>query len=294
MFEHRAKRSKSFLVLFFKKELLALLWSLKLDITHLREWIGRTETAEDVVTPRLLREYAATLEMGTLALHWCLAPPAAAGSGLGPDGHPARGGFLPPVPLPRRMWAGGNLALHDRLRAGDAVTRRSRIEDVTLKQGSSGTLCFVTVAHEISTARGLAIAETQDIVYRDIAPPGAAPAPKARTAQWQEEKSAGSVLLFRFSALTFNGHRIHYDRNYAMEQEFYPGLVVHGPLQASWLLDFAARIKAEEPVAFTFRGVHPLFDFQRFRLCAAAADEGLRLWVETDEGVTTMEASARW
>jgi len=265
-----------------------------LDITYLREWIGRTDTAEDVVSPRLLREYAATLEMGTLALHWCLAPPAAPGSGLGPDGHPARGGFLPPVPLPRRMWAGGKLALHDRLRAGDAVTRLSRIEDVTLKQGSSGALCFVTVAHEISTARGLAIAETQDIVYREITPPGAAPAPKPRIAQWQEQKTAGSVLLFRFSALTFNGHRIHYDRTYAMEQEFYPGLVVHGPLQASWLLDFAARIKARDPAGFVFRGVHPLFDFQNFKLCAAAEDDALKLWVETAEGVTTMEATARW
>lgn len=271
------------------------------DLSHLREWIGRTETVEDAVTPRLMREYAAMMdhaapqEMAPLAIHWCLAPPAANTATLGPDGHPARGGFLPPVPLPRRMWAGGSLVLGDRLRLGDAVRRRSKITDVTVKEGRSGTLCFVTVTHEILSPRGLAIAEAQNIVYRDAAAP-ASPARPARqpAPDWVEEKTASPVLLFRFSALTYNGHRIHYDRSYAMGEENYPGLIVHGPLQATWLLEFAAKIKDKAPTNFRFRGVQPLFDFMAFKLCALAQEGDLKLWVETADGVTTMEAAAAW
>jgi len=216
-----------------------------LDIAALRAWIGRTETSVDTLTPRLAREYAAMLdrdpgeEFAPLAIHWCLAPPAAPAAALGPDGHPARGLFLPPVPLPRRMWAGGELRLHGRLRVGDLVTRTSRIADVTVKQGRAGILCFVTVEHELTGPRGLAISETQDIVYRDLETaavpvPGAAPARRAvpREAGWRRDKGADAVLLFRYSALTFNGHRIHYDRAYAVGVEAYPGLVVHGPLQS--------------------------------------------------------------
>jgi 3-methylfumaryl-CoA hydratase len=272
-----------------------------LDVSHLREWIGRTETVEDYVTPRLMREYAAMMdheapqEIAPLAIHWCLSPPAANTASLGPDGHPARGGFLPPVPLPRRMWAGGRLRLGDRLRVGDAVQRRSEITDVTVKEGRTGTLCFVTVAHEIFSPRGLAIAEEQNIVYRDAAAP-ASPAKPARpsTPDWVAEKKADPVLLFRYSALTYNGHRIHYDRSYAMGEENYPGLIVHGPLQATWLLEFAAKIKDGAPAYFSFRGVQPLFDFLAFKLCAKAQEGGLNLWIETADGVTTMEATAAW
>jgi 3-methylfumaryl-CoA hydratase len=271
------------------------------DLSHLREWIGRTETMSDSITPRLMREYAAMMDYGApqdiapLAIHWCLSPPAAATSTLGADGHPARGGFLPPVPLPRRMWAGGTLHLVERLHLGDAVTRRSHITDVTLKEGRTGTLCFVTVEHEMSSPRGLAISELQTIVYRDATAPASPQAPRpSPTPTWVEVKSTGPVSLFRYSALTFNGHRIHYDRAYAMAEENYPGLIVHGPLQATWLLDFAAKIGKSAPATFSFRGVQPLFDFVTFKLCALEQDAGLRLWIETEDGVTTMQATAQW
>ncbi len=272
------------------------------DAARLLNWIGRTDSARDLVTPRLVQELAATLnsdsaepEMGSeaqLAIHWCLAPPAIRTSALGADGHPARGGFLPPVPLPRRMWAGGRLQVKDRLLVGDAVERRSRIADVTVKEGRSGTLCFVAVDHEIVTPRGPAIFERQDIVYRGLqSGPAAvtAPAPLPK-AQWTKEGIADPVLLFRYSALTFNGHRIHYDRGYATEVEGYPGLVCHGPLQATLLLEFAAAIKGRAPSSFSFRNVHPLFDGVPFQLCARDRDGGLDLRIQTADGVQTVVA----
>lgn len=275
-----------------------------LDVDQLVSWIGRTETARDVITPRLVRELAATLdsdssepEMGSqaqLGIHWCLTPPAINTSALGADGHPARGEFLPPVPLPRRMWAGGHLQFKDRLLVGDAVERRSRIADITIKEGRSGSLCFVAVDHAIATQRGPAILERQEIVF--CGPQSAAPAkhesaplPKA---QWAKDGVADPVLLFRYSALTFNGHRIHYDRRYATEVEGYPGLVFHGPLQATLLLEFATAIKGRSPTSFSFRSVHPLFDGVPFRLCARDKDAGLHLWIQTADGMQTMDAEA--
>lgn len=275
--------------------------SAALDLPHLRSWIGRTKIVEDCVTPRLMRDYAAMMDhdvphdIAPLAIHWCLSPPAANTSMLGPDGHPARGGFLPPVPLPRRMWAGGSLRLVDRLRLGDAIQRRSQITSVTVKDGRSGVLCFVKVEHEILSPRGLAIAEVQDIVYRDaVAQKSPAQLVQRVTPTWTAEKTTNPVMLFRYSALTFNGHRIHYDRPYAMNEENYPGLIVHGPLQATWLLEFATTIHKAEPQNFQFRGVQPLFDFMAFRLCALEHEPGLKLWIETADGVPTMEAIAQW
>jgi 3-methylfumaryl-CoA hydratase len=272
------------------------------DIAHLRSWIGRTETATDTVTPRLANEFAATLnlpqnpEAAPLALHWCLAPPAAPTASLGPDGHPARGGFLPPVPLPRRMWAGGRLRLHQPLHIGDAITRTSRIADVTVKQGRTGTLCFVTVEHDIATPRGLAISERQDIVYRPLDSPTATPAtsePPAAEPQWTRPMTADPVLLFRYSALTFNGHRIHYDRAYATQVEHYPGLIVHGPLQATWLLHYATELAGSPPAEFAFRSRHPLFDFQTCHLTAAKTPTGLTLSIQSNSR-PTMQAPAHW
>jgi 3-methylfumaryl-CoA hydratase len=273
----------------------------ELDAAALRGWIGRTETARDVVAKRLAEELRATLNADAtsseppLAIHWCLAPPAAPTASLGPDGHPARGGFLPPVPLPRRMWAGSALTFHDRLRIGDAVERRSRIADVTIKQGRTGRLCFVTVEHEFTTDRGLAITERQEIVYRGLQ--SAQPVPsraEVPEAGWTRDLTADPVLLFRYSALTFNGHRIHYDRSYVTEVEGYPGLIVHGPLQATLLVDFAASIKGAAPWTFQFRGMQPLFDFERFRLCAREREAGLHLWIEAEDGRQTMDAQASW
>jgi 3-methylfumaryl-CoA hydratase len=271
------------------------------DIEMLRGWIGRTETARDVVAPRLVEEFRATLDddatsaAAPLAIHWCLAPPAPPTVSLGPDGHPARGGFLPPVPLPRRMWAASSLTFHDSLRIGDAVERRSRIADVAVKHGRTGRLCFVTVAHEFATGRGLAITERQEIVYRDLQPAGPAAARKdPPAAQWQRDATAGPVLLFRYSALTFNGHRIHYDRSYVTEIEGYPGLIVHGPLQATLLIEFAASIRGAAPARFQFRGLQPLFDFEPFRLGAREMEAGLHLWIEAADGRQTMDATAAW
>lgn len=283
-----------------------------LDIETLRQWIGREEHASDVVAPRLVRSLRATLdqapgdpqggEPAPLAVHWCLAPAIAAAGGLGPDGHPARGGFLPPVPLPRRMWAGSTLHFADDLRVGDVVERISRIADVTLKEGRTGRLCFVSVDHEFSTPRGVALRERQNIVYRDLdrregaSAPAATPATKETTKPtWQKQVPGDPVFLFRYSALTFNGHRIHYDRSYCIEEEGYPGLIVHGPLQATLLLMLAASTRSGvTPKKFEFRGVNPLFDGSDFTLNAVAAGDGVDLWVANAHGQTTMQGQASW
>jgi 3-methylfumaryl-CoA hydratase len=280
-----------------------------LDAEFLRSWIGRMTSVSDVITPRLAQELRATLdrdgpppregEACPLAIHWCLAPPMVPQSRLGPDGHPARGDFLPPVPLPRRMWAAGRLEFFDSLRVGDAVERHSKIADVNIKEGRSGRLCFVAVEHEISTARGLALKERHDIVYRDApsrnaAKPNAPARDESRKAQWSEAKSADAVMLFRYSALTFNGHRIHYDRQYVIEVEGYPGLIVHGPLQATLLVEFAASIRGVGPRVFSFRALNPLFDWQDFTLNAAEGEGGLDLWIAGPGGHTTMAGKAEW
>ncbi|MGO9948504.1 MAG: MaoC family dehydratase N-terminal domain-containing protein [Steroidobacteraceae bacterium] len=274
------------------------------DMEALRGWIGRTETAQDEITPRLVRELNATLDLDApeadapapLGVHWCLAPPAVKASLIGSDGHPVRGGFLPPVPLPRRMWAGGQVRFHDPLRVGDKVERRSRVGDVAVKRGRSGVLCFVSVSHEYFTARGLAVEDRQDVVYRDFSTvtTGTANRVNLPAPEWRRGMQADPVLLLRYSALTFNGHRIHYDRPYATNVEGYPGLIVHGPLQATLLIEFAASIKGEPPKQFHYRAVQPLFDFTPFELCARPTNGGLHLWIQSVEGAQTMDAQASW
>lgn len=280
-----------------------------LNIDHLRQWIGRTQEASDTVTVQLVKALRATLfldigspssgDAAPLTVHWCLAQPVAPMNDIGPDGHPARGGFLPPVPLPRRMWAGGKLEFVDSLRVGDEVTRSSRIADVTLKAGSTGQLCFVAVDHTITTTRGIAIRERQDIVYRDIASTGgakpqAAPPPPS-IAQHRETHMADPVLLFRYSALTFNGHRIHYDRDYVTKVEGYPGLIFHGPLQAALMVEFAAKLRCgKAPDTFSYRGVQPLFDGGEFSINANDSGNEMSLWVANAFGQPTMKATASW
>jgi len=280
----------------------------KPDLDHLRQWIGRTEEASDVVTAQLTKGLRATLfqEIGQpkpgdaapLTVHWCLAQPVYPMSELGPDGHPRRGGFLPPVPLPRRMWAGGELEFFEPLRVGDEATRSSRIADVTMKTGSTGVLCFVAVEHLITTARGTAIQERQDIVYREMsATPAAAPAKPAApplTAQHRESHVSDPVLLFRYSALTFNGHRIHYDRDYATRIEGYPGLIFHGPMQAAMLVEFAAKLRGAAPKKFSYRGVQPLFEGSEFSINANQTSAGMELWTANSEGQPTMKGNATW
>ena len=275
------------------------------DIAHLRSWIGREDVASDVVTPALVGKFRATLDLpgaepeagepAPQLIHFCLAQPAVPQSELGPDGHPARGGFLPPVPLPRRMWAGGALVFRQDIRVGDTVRRTSRIADVVLKEGRTGPLCFVTVEHRIEANGALAVEERQDIVYRggDAGLPGRPP-PAAASGQHQRAVDASAPLLFRYSALTFNGHRIHYDRRYVQEVEGYPGLIVHGPLQATLLVDFAARLRGASPSRFSFRSLSPLFDDDPFRLHAAEGGDALKLWTAREGGPIAMSAEAAW
>jgi 3-methylfumaryl-CoA hydratase len=256
------------------------------------DWVGRVEEGEDSVPAQTARALAVTLDMDAEALaaaeigpdgplpplwHWLAFLPEAPMAALGPDGHPRRGGFLPPVPLERRMWAGGRLRFHGVLRIGETIHRRSEITRVAEKTGSTGRMVFVTVAHEISTTRGLAVSESQDIVYMPFperfAPPAPTPPPAAPA--WSEAVAIDTPRLFRFSAATFNAHRIHYDLPYAVEVEKYPGLVVHGPLQAILLMEAARRRRGGAwPGAYAFRGLRPLFQGDATRLLAAPEAEG--------------------
>jgi 3-methylfumaryl-CoA hydratase len=274
----------------------------------LRQWIGRTQEATDVVTAQLVKGLRATLfqEIGEpkagdaapFTVHWCLAQPVFPMSMLGGDGHPTRGGFLPPVPLPRRMWAGGEIEFLDALRVGDQSTRLSRISDVTVKTGSSGQLCFVSVEHTITSPRGVAIRERQDIVYREMGGEQAAapakPAPPPPSAQHRETHVSDPVLLFRYSALTFNGHRIHYDRDYVTKVEGYPGLIFHGPLQAAFLVEMAAKLRGKAPKKFGYRGVQPLFEGSEFSINANDNGATMELWTANDAGQPTMKGTAAW
>ena len=278
-----------------------------LDIDHLRQWVGRQQSDSELLTPTRVRQFNAifdresAVEWGDAApllIHYCLAQPTVAEARLGVDGHPARGDFLPPLPLPRRMWAGGALRFHDAIRVGEMVSRHSTISDVVLKQGRSGSLCFVTVEHEVTSDGRAVLAERQDIVYRDAAPPGsgafgqmAEPALPGSDSRLVEPTAS---LLFRYSALTFNGHRIHYDKPYAIGVEGYPGLVVHGPLQATLLCQLAADLKGAAPMAFRFRSLSPLFDDAHFTVNAEAEGTGLKLWTARKGGPIAMEAEAQW
>ncbi|MFM2119525.1 MAG: hypothetical protein RL722_993 [Pseudomonadota bacterium] len=274
----------------------------------LRAWIGRSEQCADDITAAPVSALAATLDHEPAAVppgsvlrplwHWLYFTPRPRASEIGPDGHARRGGFLPPVPLPRRMWAGGRLNFLQPLRVGDEVMRVSRIQAVDIKSGRSGTLVFVTVRHEITNALGLAVTEEHDIVYRDAPSPGAPVPPPTLAptgAEFEREIVPDAVLLFRYSALTFNGHRIHYDRSYVTEVEGYPGLIVHGPLIATLLLDLLHR---QFPTAvvkrFDFKALRPVFDIHRFHVCGRQDGPAgrVQLWSRDHEGYLTMQATA--
>ena len=276
-------------------------------LAQLRQHIGREERAEDIVTARLVDQYRATFAPNLaavgqgeapVALHWCLATAAVPTTELKDDGHPQMGGFLPPVPLPRRMWAGGEMETLDTLRLGDRVMRISTVSDVTVKEGKSGLLCFVTLRHEVMTDRGIAIRERQDIVYRPEPAPDSArrltrvqqPAADRR---WTVE--AAPTLLFRYSALTFNSHRIHYDLPYATETEGYSGLVVQGPLQASLLFNLAAVAGGCIPPRFRYAGLAPLTAGPGFQVNARNSGDGaVECWTSDIHGQINMKATATW
>jgi 3-methylfumaryl-CoA hydratase len=274
------------------------------DLALLQQWAGKTEVKQDVIQPGLAGALASTLDRAAPAAelpplwHWIYFWTAVPASEVGADGHPQRGGFLPPVPLPRRMWAGGRLSFTAPLALGKPATRTSRILDVSAKSGATGQLAFVTVRHEIAQEGRIAITEEHDIVYRGMPQPGtAAPAgkPAPASAAWSREITPDPVLLFRYSALTFNGHRIHYDRSYVTGVEGYPGLIVHGPLIATLLLDLLHRHRPDVTVTqFSFRAVGPLFDIEPFTVCGQPADDGrsVKLWAKNSRGELAMQAEA--
>lgn len=247
-----------------------------------QDWVGREMTSEDDVSLAPALRLAATLDthgaVHDLApgaalpplWHWLYFMPVAPQSELGPDGHPARGGFVPPVALPRRMYAGGRITVREPLTIGKPARVVSRIDNVTAKDGRSGPLVFVNVAHEISQDGRSCVRDEHDIVYREAVPSGAGAPSKApadpRPALWRETVKPDPVMLFRFSAVTFNGHRIHYDRDHATKVENYPGLIVHGPLIAMLLLEAAERRRGRDAVYYSFRAMAPLFDTEPFEL----------------------------
>lgn len=275
-----------------------------------RDWIGRAETALDTATPTPCAQLAATLDWPDLRFpagrelpplwQWLFFLPLYRQSVLSPDGHVREGGFLPPIELPRRMWAGSQLEFHEPIRVGDELRRVSTIRDVSEKAGRSGPLVFVQVCHEVSRAQDEArlVTEWQDIVYRDAPRPGeaaAVPRPAPVTAAWTREIHADEVMLLRYSAVTFNGHRIHYDHPYATGTEGYPGLVVHGPLIATLLVDLLRRERPQAVVRnFRFRALRPTFHRHPFKVCGQPQDDGrtVELWGCDREGWVTMEATA--
>lgn len=280
-----------------------------MDSNNFQEWVNRTQTETDIVTLAPVQSLAAALDSAAAyeagsrlpALwHWLYFLPKALWSGIGSDGHPKRGGFLPPVALPRRMWAGSRLQWEDEpLLVGDAIERTSIIESVQNKTGQSGSLTFVKVRHEVRKANGaLAITEWQDIVYRDAPPPNAAPAASPKPApgneRWNQSIRPDPVLLFRFSALTFNSHRIHYDRPYAQNEEGYPGLVVHGPLLAVLMMQLANRHAPERRVrSFEFRGLSPVIDTSPFEVCGIPDSENnsAQLFIRGGKGELSTQAT---
>jgi len=286
----------------------------------LQHWVGKTETQFDTITPFPLTALAATIDSDPPAnhpgdhiqelRHWLFFLPTARHSELGSDGHPKRGGFLPPVPLPRRMWAGSQFIFHQHLRVGDQVARISKIDKVTHKTGRHGDLVFVRVNHTIhllnqATAKpdttNIAITEFHDIVYRTVAKGENATSPKKKipiapeNSAWCNEWTVDDVMLFRYSALTFNGHRIHYDRQYACSEEGYPGLVVHGPLVATLLLD-AMREKLSDRALwkYEFKAISPLFDIDTFFVCGEPSrdNDTVALWAKNKHNQITMTATA--
>lgn len=272
-----------------------------------RDWIGRSETSVDVVDESRASKMYATLNMTCpnpirgqelpSLWHWMFFAPAVPFAQLGQDGHPERGGFLPPVDLPRRMWAGGRLEFFHKIKVGNEIRRISSIKDVVSKNGRTGEMVFVTVAHQILDDHGVLINEEHDIVYRDLVPEDA-PAPRYKMAEASSEFSLdifpNPVTLFRYSALTFNGHRIHYDRKYCIEEEGYPGLVFHGPLTATYLAQLlSSQSDNIELTGFRFRAIKPLFDNHAFVLHGREDTPGVyNLWATDYLGHIAMEAQA--
>ena len=272
-------------------------------------WIGRELVEQDHLTPALVERFRATLDSDDIgdsapqAIHWCLCPPKASTASLGADGHPARDNgrdnFLPPVPLPRRMWASGSVEFVRPLTVGTAVTRRSRIAEIAQKQGGTGRLVFVEIDHEMHMDGALVINERQTIVYREASRNPPTPKPADVTVDlsawhWHRMLTPSAPMLFRYSALTFNSHRIHYDLPYACDVEGYRGLVVHGPLLATLLLDLAAReLGSNRLKHFAHRAHSPAFAGEALHLAGRREGDRITLAVLGGDSRTVMSAEAR-
>lgn len=278
-------------------------------MTDWQDFISKTMVQRDVLTPGLAHRHAATLDLplsGDAALpgiHWCLCLPEAATAELGPDGHPRRDiadSFLPSIPLPRRMWASSSVEFLAPIPVGVEVTRTSTIADIAAKSGGSGQLVFVTVEHVTRVGGIAAVREKQSIVYREAT--NAAPAflaPRSGDApvdagEWPEQRmlTPSEPLLLRFSALTFNAHRIHYDLPYARDEEGYAGLVVHGPLTATFLLNHATAVLGTPVRSFSFHGASPAFCGEPLTLAARHDGDRLILAAINGEGQTVMTGEA--
>ena len=276
-----------------------------------QSWIGREDVRRDHIDPAAVNRWLATLDRAApvdgsvpQAYHWCLCLPDAPTALLGADGHPARAdsddSFLPPIPLPRRMWAASKVEFLSPLRPGQSVMRTSRVASITEKQGGTGKLVFAEVAHETHGDRTLAVRETQSIVFREPAPAGAPPAPPPGVgafdpSAWDTHRTLipSEALLFRYSALTFNSHRIHYDLPYARHEEGYRGLVFQGPLTATLLLDLAARTLGDNRLScFTFRGVSPAICGDELHLVLRRVGDGIELGAFAGDGRQVMTATA--
>lgn len=281
---------------------------MNIDTQQFSSWIGNSEQHTDLLTPGPMEAMAATLDKSPSFItqeqvlpplwHWLYFLNPARQSELAADGHAKKGDFLPPIELPRRMWAGSRFEFHQALHGGEKIERNSTIKSINIKQGRSGQLAFVCVGHEVSGENGLALYEEHDIVYRENAIAGAQlPAAKLapKHADFRKSITPDPVLLFRYSALTFNSHRIHYDRAYATEAEGYPGLIVHGPLLATLLVDtLLENVNGCALSKFEFRAISPVFDLNTFQVCGCRGDSenNYRLWIEDHQGALCMDATA--
>ncbi|MHC4221865.1 MAG: HTD2 family dehydratase [Planctomycetota bacterium] len=274
----------------------------------MKQWIGKQEFIEEIISAEPLHRMRATLDMKPVTIsrgdavpalwHWAYFLIPVRASELGRDGHPALGGFMPPVPLPRRMWAGGQFTFGQPVRVGDRAKKRSTIRDVKTKQGRTGMLCFVEVEHSVSVDDESRFSEIHNIVYReakltgedDVLPPQA-PA----NAEWSEQVVPNSTQLFRYSALTFNGHRIHYDLDFCRQTESYPGLVFHGPLTATLLLELAMQQNSGRSLtSYEFRAFSPLFDNAAFTLNGRMLDGNAEMWAANADGRLAMKSTVRF
>ena len=282
--------------------------STKVDIDHLRKWIGKIDNVTDYVTPIVEQRYRATLNMDignpkdgapvTSGLHWMLGWNLVKNDELGADSHPALGEFLPPVPLPRRMWAGSEIKALKPIRVGDKVVKQSTVADIQVKEGRTGLLCFVTAEYNFLVNDEVTINEKHNIVYRDISKSKGGSGYSKEIpvrADLSEKIFMHPTMLFRYSAIGFVGHRIHYDHPYTVNEENYPGLIVHGPLQATYLLRAAEKLMGKQVKSFTHKVMAPVFANSEYMVGVDKMDDGsVSCWGATKEFGVTMRAEAKF